>query len=78
MQQEVCMIDTMRVQQVLINLISNAIKFSHSDSMIFITVQTSRCSSKEFSVSIAVKDTGIGINAEDQKKLFQPFFQTTD
>lgn len=58
----------------LINLISNAIKFSHSDGMIFITVQTSRCNEKEFEVSISVKDQGIGINTADQKNLFKPFF----
>ena len=62
----------------LINLVSNAIKFSHVGGMIFITVQTFRCNEKELEISISVKDQGIGMNAIDQQNLFKPYFKTTD
>ncbi len=42
--------------------------------MVFITVQTAKCSEKEFEVSISVKDKGIGMNAVDQQNLFKPYF----
>ena len=72
--QEICKFDKMRIQQVLINLLSNAIKFSHSEGMIFVTVQTAKCSDNKFDVQISVKDQGIGMNAVDQQNLFKPYF----
>jgi signal transduction histidine kinase len=68
----------MRTQQILINLLTNAIKFSHQDSIVFITVLTIQTSDTEILVKIMVKDQGIGINAVDLKHLFMPHFKTTD
>ena len=48
--------DMGKIQQVLYNLIDNAIKFSHDDSVIYI-----QASSKYEKIFISVKDTGIGI-----------------
>ena len=66
--------DTMRVRQVLLNLISNASKFTDQGS---ITVDTSvqRSSTGKMEALIKVIDTGPGISIEDQKKLFQAFSQ---
>ncbi len=63
--------DLGKIQQVLYNLIDNAIKFSHEDSIIYI--QTSVRYEKVF---ISVKDTGIGIPKDSQKKIFERFYKT--
>jgi PAS domain S-box-containing protein len=66
--------DTMRVRQVLLNLISNASKFTDLGS---ITVEASiqRGPTGKMEALINVVDTGPGISIEDQKKLFQAFSQ---
>ena len=66
--------DAMRVRQVLLNLISNAAKFTEAGS---ITVETlvQKGPTGKLEALINVIDTGPGISAEDQKKLFQAFSQ---
>ncbi len=66
--------DAMRIRQVLLNLLSNATKFTESGT---ITVKTTPSvnSSGNTEITISVTDTGSGIALEDQKKLFQPFSQ---
>jgi len=66
--------DTMRVRQVLLNLISNASKFTEEGS---ITVETlvQKSPTGKVEALINVIDTGPGISIEDQKKLFQAFSQ---
>lgn len=63
--------DMSKVQQVLYNLIDNAIKFSRSDSAI--TVETTEKNDKIF---ISVKDTGIGIPKDSIKKIWDRFYKT--
>lgn len=63
--------DMGEIQQVLYNLIDNAIKFSHNGSTIFI--QTSTRYEKVF---VSVKDTGIGIPRDSQKKIWERFYKT--
>ncbi len=62
--------DERRVEQVLLNLISNAVKFTETGG---ITISLS--TEGETGVSIRIEDTGIGIRPEDMEKLFQPFRQ---
>jgi PAS domain S-box-containing protein len=66
--------DPMRIRQVLLNLLSNASKFTDEGS---ITVSATKhvTSTGAEEVMISVTDTGPGIAAEDQAKLFQPFSQ---
>lgn len=59
--------DTKRLHQVLQNLIANSIKYTEQ-GMIEITTDVS-----PLTVTIRIKDTGMGIAAEDQQKLFMPF-----
>ncbi len=63
--------DKDRIQQVLYNLIDNAIKFSHHDSVI--KVETSLKKNKLF---VSVKDTGIGIPKEDLKLIWDRFYKS--
>ena len=66
--------DPMRVRQVLLNLFSNAAKFTEEGS---ITVEAALQSRENGAPEVLIKviDTGPGISKEDQKKLFQPFSQ---
>ncbi|MEH1902606.1 MAG: PAS domain S-box protein [Nostoc sp.] len=64
--------DRNRLLQVLINLISNAVKFTESGSVIC------RVKKENEGVCISVIDTGIGITPEDQPKVFEKFRQVGD
>ncbi len=63
--------DIGKIQQVLYNLLDNAIKFSHSDSII--KIETTEKHNKIF---ISVKDAGIGIPKEDLKFIFDRFYKS--
>jgi PAS domain S-box-containing protein len=66
--------DTMRVRQILLNLISNASKFTDTGS-ITVESQVQKGPTGKLEALISVIDTGPGISPEDQKKLFQAFSQ---
>lgn len=63
--------DMGKVQQVLQNILDNAIKFSHYDSVV--EVHTARQSHKVF---VSVKDHGIGIPKESISKVWSRFYKT--
>lgn len=63
--------DMDKIQQVLYNLIDNAIKFSHHDSTI--KIETSEKRNKIF---VSVKDSGIGIPKEELKMIWDRFYKT--
>ena len=63
--------DMGKIQQVLYNLMDNAIKFSHHDSII--RIETSMKKNKLF---VSVKDTGIGIPKEDLKLIWDRFYKS--
>ncbi len=65
--------DRMRLQQVLLNLAGNAIKFTERGE-VEISVRT-RLEDGEAGLQFAVRDTGIGIPADSMDRLFQPFGQ---
>jgi signal transduction histidine kinase len=67
------MADRIRVRQVLLNLVSNAAKFSE-EGQISISARLIQ-SDPQPEVLVAVADTGIGIAEEDMAKLFEPFSQ---
>ncbi len=66
--------DAMRLRQVMINLLSNAAKFTEGGT-ITISAEVQTNSSGQPEVIIKVSDTGTGIALEDRNKLFQPFSQ---
>ncbi len=69
--------DPIRLRQVLLNLLSNAAKFTEEGEIIVhASVQAGPAGLPEILVSVA--DTGPGISQEDQTKLFQPFSQVDD
>lgn len=63
--------DVGKIQQVLYNLLDNAIKFSHPDSII--KIETNEKHNKVF---VSVKDSGIGIPKDDQKLIWDRFYKS--
>jgi len=66
--------DPTRLRQVFLNLIGNALKFTHSGS-VKVSAVLDRHDNKTDHVIFSVEDTGIGISEEALKNLFQPFSQ---
>ncbi|MBF0434917.1 MAG: response regulator [Magnetococcales bacterium] len=66
--------DPLRLEQVLTNLGSNAVKFTQKGQIVFrITVIS--CTDTRITMRFQVQDTGIGMDKEQSAKLFQPFHQ---
>lgn len=63
--------DLGKIQQVLYNLIDNAIKFSHHNAVIYI-----QSLAKYEKVFVSVKDTGIGIPKDNIKKIWERFYKS--
>jgi PAS domain S-box-containing protein len=66
--------DPLRLRQILINLLGNAVKFT-SKGEIVINVEVHEKSGQEYRLLFSVADTGIGISPEGQIKLFEAFQQ---
>lgn len=66
--------DPTRLRQILDNLLSNAVKFTESGS-IRLEVRAVPVGEARIALSFAVSDTGIGMNPEQQRRLFVPFTQ---
>ena len=66
--------DKLRLKQILNNLLSNALKFTHSGK-ISLTVKLLENLGNDLKLSFEVKDTGIGISPDHLSRLFKPFSQ---
>ena len=64
-------VDPMRLRQILFNLLSNACKFTKDGE---VKLRASRVNGRDW-VELSVSDTGIGMTAEQQAKLFEEFVQ---
>jgi signal transduction histidine kinase len=64
--------DSARLTQVFTNIISNSIKYTDKGTV------TVECEQEPGEIIILIKDTGMGISAEDQQKLFTPFSRVGD
>lgn len=70
----VVMGDPVRLHQILMNLMSNAYKFT-ARGTVTVRAKVDREDAESITVTTSVQDTGIGITEEQQKKLFLPFSQ---
>ncbi|MCL2812090.1 MAG: transporter substrate-binding domain-containing protein [Clostridia bacterium] len=68
--------DKMRLNQVLVNLLGNAVKFTPEDGEITMTARVLEEDADGVAIHFAVADTGIGMTVEQMAKLFVPFEQT--
>lgn len=59
-----------RIEQVLVNLVDNAVKFNRAGGEVRIA-----CASKDGHVRVSVSDTGIGIPSEDLNRIFERFYR---
>lgn len=66
--------DITRIRQIVVNLISNAVKFTQQ-GQITITLRKEKLDETKSNVMIEVKDTGVGIAPEAQDRMFQAFSQ---
>ncbi len=69
--------DSVRLNQILLNLVSNAIKFTEKGSIVITIVCLEECENKIL-LDFGIKDTGIGIPLEKQGKIFDSFEQVTN
>ncbi len=66
--------DPVRIEQILLNLVGNAIKFT-ANGRVDLHVSLTTCDRDQLRLAINVEDTGIGMTAEEISGLFQPFAQ---
>jgi PAS domain S-box-containing protein len=65
-------VDPQRMKQILVNLLSNSIKFTQEHGKVTLNVHTD---TQKNQIEFHITDTGIGIGPADLEKLFNPFFQ---
>ena len=66
--------DPLRLLQILLNLVNNAVKFTEEGEIV-VSVSTVEKTDHEALLRFEIRDTGIGLTAEQQKKLFHSFSQ---
>ena len=67
--------DSLRLQQVLINLMSNAVKFTEKGGIILLGVREHGKSTDKTTLEFFLKDTGVGIQPDHINRIFEPFSQ---
>jgi two-component system sensor histidine kinase/response regulator len=72
---EFLMGDQIRLGQILINLVSNAVKFTHEGKVTIVLENEAQVNSNEVSIKFTIADTGIGIAADNMAIVFDPFIQ---
>ena len=67
--------DPTKISQVIVNLVSNAIKFTSANGEVDVIIEKRGETEEEATVYFAVRDTGIGISEEQKEKIFEAFSQ---
>ena len=72
------LIDKDRLSQILLNLCSNAVKFTPSNGKIALSCSLQQMTANMVTLKICVSDTGIGIASDQQQVIFSPFVQASN
>lgn len=72
---ECLIVDSLKLKQILTNLVSNAIKFTPTSGAVSVNIEKISSSQNSQRIKFSVKDTGIGIPKERQKTIFDAFTQ---
>lgn len=67
--------DELRITQIIINIVSNAIKFTPAGGKIIFEIHQTPVDSSHINLQFAVSDTGVGMSKEFMKHMFEPFEQ---
>ena len=65
----------LHLQQILMNIIDNAIKYNHPQGSVFVTAKETAGKGGDAEYEFVVEDTGIGIGEDFKKHIFEPFTQ---
>ena len=70
--------DVLKVKEILTNLINNAIKFTHKNGLIEVTIKLNKIEENRANIYFSVKDSGIGMSEEQKNKIFEAFAQADE
>ncbi len=69
-------IDSEKMKQIVLNILSNAVEFTPEGGRIELSTQIRRENGKEDRIVISIKDNGVGISPDTVDKIFDPYFTT--
>jgi signal transduction histidine kinase/ActR/RegA family two-component response regulator len=70
--------DSVRISQILLNILSNAIKFTPENGKITVESSAQKIDNQKIKIEIKIQDSGIGIPKDKLETIFEPFVQTSD
>ncbi len=70
--------DILKIKEILTNLVNNAIKFTHKNGTINVTIKFNGIKNKKAELFFEVSDTGIGMSEEQKAKIFEAFSQADE
>ncbi|EEO27078.1 hybrid sensor histidine kinase/response regulator [Oxalobacter paraformigenes] len=70
--------DELRINQIIINLVSNALKFTPAGGQVMLDIKAHRTSGNAVRLEFRISDTGIGMSEEFMQRMFEPFEQASE